>query len=189
MRSASFSRRLSRPENSPLSARASAGVLPVSMSSRHLAVFSSISLDPAQSRAERSTASSMVMPLAVAMDMEEAKRETAIWPSRPRPPKRRLNAAVKRLRSAGTSATTSTARAMTARAAPIHAPALEMAAPNSIMPAATPPMRTPSCPSTRSNTGSTWVISRITTANMTTNSTAGTVAALRTSDFIRFFRS
>ena len=78
VRSASFKRLQSRPEKRPEPARASAGVPPFSISARHFAVFASISSAPVQSFAERLTASSIPMPLAVAMAMEDDGSRDAI---------------------------------------------------------------------------------------------------------------
>ena len=50
---------------------------------------------------------------------------------------------------------------------------------------ATIPISAPRLENTRSNTGSTWVISSTVTAAITPSSTAGTVIALRTSAFRR----
>ena len=187
--SASFSSRQSRPENRPLLARASAGLPPSSMSFRHSAVFSSISRAPPHSLADSSTESSMLSPLDTAMDMEDANREAAIWPSTPRPPKLRRNQPAVRSRSAGTKAVTSPAAARITSTAATPVPALASTAPALIIPRATAPMRTPSWANTLSNTGSTWVTSSTTTATITMNSVTGTATAPRMSAAMRSWRS
>ena len=131
----------------------------------------------------------MVSPLATAMDMEEAKRATAICPRMPRPPKLRRNQPVNFSRRAGARATTSAAAAISTRTTARPVPALASTAPAFIIPVATAPMRTPSWANTRSNTGSTWVTSSTTTATMTAKRVTGTVTAPRISAAMRSCRS
>ena len=131
----------------------------------------------------------MLSPLATAMDMEEANRDTAIWPRMPRPPKERRNQAVNFSRRGRARATASAAAAMTTSAMAMPVPALASTAPAFIIPVATAPMRTPSWANTRSKTGSTWVTSKITTATITANSVTGTATAPRISAAIRSWRS